>query len=256
MARDAVATVAAIKGLLAAETHAVLAGWDLSRGKSENLRNSPALRACGSERLAVQRAKALSSRLEIPGRDAPLVALARRGWPPEHWKPPLLWHLAEGDRLIRWFLEDWLFPRRGAERLNARDLRPAIVALRGAPPLGADTVEHVAGALFKIAVDAELMTGSVSRRFRPFRLSDPALLYMLHALAERHAAARRIIEAPDWRRFLMTPAEVEHELFRLHQFRVLDYQVAGSLAQLTLPRASLADFAEGWEPWTGTGAKD
>ena len=39
-------------------------------------------------------------------------------------------------------------------------------------------------------------------------------------------------------------ADVERELFRLHQFRKLRYEVAGSLVELTLPCSSAAAFVE------------
>jgi hypothetical protein len=42
----------------------------------------------------------------------------------------------------------------------------------------------------------------------------------------------------------MHPADVERELLRLHQFRKLDYQIAGSLVQLSLPCASAREYAE------------
>jgi hypothetical protein len=42
----------------------------------------------------------------------------------------------------------------------------------------------------------------------------------------------------------MRPADVEHELLRLHQFRKLQYEVAGSIVQLSLPYASLTEYAE------------
>jgi hypothetical protein len=44
--------------------------------------------------------------------------------------------------------------------------------------------------------------------------------------------------------FLMHPADVEHELLRLHQFRKLEYQVAGTLVQLKLPCTSPREYAE------------
>ena len=43
--------------------------------------------------------------------------------------------------------------------------------------------------------------------------------------------------------YLMDSADVERELLRLHQFRKLHYEVAGSLAQLKLPAASATDYA-------------
>jgi phenylalanyl-tRNA synthetase beta subunit len=63
-------------------------------------------------------------------------------------------------------------------------------------------------------------------------------------LRESNPNPRKIIEAPDWRMYLMRPADVEHEILRLHQFRKLDYQVAGSLAQMQLPCATSAQYAE------------
>jgi hypothetical protein len=43
----------------------------------------------------------------------------------------------------------------------------------------------------------------------------------------------------------MRPSDVDRELLRLHQFRRLDYQVAGSLVQLKLPCAGASQYAEG-----------
>lgn len=48
--------------------------------------------------------------------------------------------------------------------------------------------------------------------------------------------------------FLMDAADVERELFRLHQFRRVHYEVAGSLAQLKLPCDSAADYAREMVP--------
>ena len=42
----------------------------------------------------------------------------------------------------------------------------------------------------------------------------------------------------------LQPADVEQELLRLHQFRKLEYHVAGSLVQLSLPYASSSEYAE------------
>jgi hypothetical protein len=41
----------------------------------------------------------------------------------------------------------------------------------------------------------------------------------------------------------MDASDVERELLRLHQFRKVHYEVAGSLAQLKLPHGSPADYA-------------
>jgi hypothetical protein len=43
--------------------------------------------------------------------------------------------------------------------------------------------------------------------------------------------------------YLMDAADVEREILRLHQYRKLRYEFAGSLAQLSLPYGSSADYA-------------
>lgn len=42
--------------------------------------------------------------------------------------------------------------------------------------------------------------------------------------------------------YRMDATDVERELLRLHQFRKVHYEVAGSLAQLTLPCDSTAAY--------------
>ena len=44
--------------------------------------------------------------------------------------------------------------------------------------------------------------------------------------------------------YLMRPDDVERELLRLHQFRKLHYEVAGSIVQLTLPCTIALEYAE------------
>ena len=100
------------------------------------------------------------------------------------------------------------------------------------------TTKRVAVGLLKIAVDFGLLRGGVVKEFASYHLPERSFLYLLHALMEDKQSPGKIIAAPDWRMFLMRPSDVEHELLRLHQFRKLDYQVAGSLVQLTLPCAS------------------
>jgi hypothetical protein len=105
-------------------------------------------------------------------------------------------------------------------------------------------MKRVAAGLLKIAVDFGLMRGSVVKEFASFHLPERSFLYLLHAMRDEQPAPGRIVGAPDWRMFLMRPADVEHELLRLHQFRKLEYQVAGSLVQLSLPCASSREYAE------------
>jgi hypothetical protein len=105
-------------------------------------------------------------------------------------------------------------------------------------------MKRVAAGLLKIAVDFGLLRGSVVKEFASFHLPERSFLYLLHAMQDEKLSPGKLVGAPDWRMFLMRPAEVEHELLRLHQFRKLEYQVAGSLVQLSLPCTSSREYAE------------
>jgi hypothetical protein len=250
-----ISSFTAIKGAMVAETYAVLAEWDLARSLRDNLETSHPLQilAGGSEKRAADITRVISRRFDLPGRDAPLVPLARQACPIEVWKPILLWHIAERDALLRLFLEEWLFEsyRQGRAEVTSAPVAGFIAEQRqlsGAAAFSDATAKRAAGGLLKIAADFGLTEGGAAHRFRPYTVPDYALLYVLHAISERHPSGRMVVEAKDWRRFLMAPQDVERELFRLHQFHQLDYQVAGTLAQLTLPCASALDFVERHPP--------
>ena len=91
--------------------------------------------------------------------------------------------------------------------------------------------------LLRMAADFGLLTGSAVREFKSYHLPEKSFLYLLHAMYEVHGNARDVVHSQEWRLFLMSTADVERELFRLHQFRKLRYEVAGSLVELTLPVA-------------------
>jgi hypothetical protein len=106
------------------------------------------------------------------------------------------------------------------------------------------TLRRVAAGLLKMAVDFGLLRGSAIKEFATYHLPERSFLYLLHAMHEETQNPSKVVVAQDWRMFLMRPADVEHELLRLHQFRKLEYQVAGSLVQLSLPCGSSREFAE------------
>jgi hypothetical protein len=75
-------------------------------------------------------------------------------------------------------------------------------------------------------------------------LPERSFLYLLHAMRDEKQSPSIVLTSAEWRLFLMRAADVERELLRLHQFRKLEYQVAGSLVELSLPCASTREYAE------------
>ena len=242
-----------VKGAMIDESYAVFAAWDFAKSKRANLDRLRDENFIGARSSTWLRdiAKVLNRRFDPEGRDRALVVLAKEGCDLEEWKPLLLWHVTRDEFLFRDFLQNWLYPAHGsgAFRIQPEDLHSYLRAIRkhGGTTEHAwtdTTVKRVAAGLLKMAVDFGLLRGSGVKEFASYHLPERSFLYLLHALRDEKQSPRRVIDAADWRMFLMRPTDVEHELLRLHQFRKLEYQVAGSLVQLTLPYASSREYAD------------
>jgi hypothetical protein len=242
-----------VKGAMIEETYAVFATWDFALSKRQNLDRLRAdnLIGASSTKWLINIAKVLNRRFEPNGRDRALVVLAKNGCALEEWKPLLLWHMTRDEFLVRDFLQSWLFPtyEAGAFRVRPEELIPYLqgIGKRGGTTEHAwteQTMNRVAAGLLKIAADFGLLRGSSVKEFAPFHLPERSFLYLLHAIRDEKLSPGKVVAAPDWRMFLMRPADVEREILRLHQFRKLDYQVAGSLVQLSLPCTSSREYAE------------
>lgn len=240
-----------VKGSLIDETYAALQQWDCDLTKKQNLdRFKAAGLFGGSATWQVDVAKVLNRRFDPTRRDRALVETAKASLPLDTWRPMLLWHLTRDEFLLRDFLGGWLYTqhREGVYRLRAEDVEPYLLELpkrkvEVAEEWSDETRKRVASGLLRMASDFGLLRGTAAREFAPYHLPDDALLYVAHALSERQHAPRKLLDAMDWRVFLMDATDVERELLRLHQYRRLDYQVAGSLVQLTLPFPTALEFA-------------
>lgn len=250
---DIVSSFTIIKGAMIDETYAVFAAWDFERSKRENLDRLRQENFIGASSATWLRdvAKVLNRRFDPGGRDRPLVMLAKHGLPVEEWKPLLLWHMTRDEFLVRDFLETWLFAAFEADtfRVHTEDVEKYLsgIGKRGGTTEHAwsdQTTKRVAAGLLKMAVDFGLLRGSVAKEFVSFHLPERSFLYLLHAMRDEKLGPSKLISSPEWRLFLMRPADVEHEVLRLHQFRKLEYQVAGSLVQLSLPCTSTREYAE------------
>ncbi len=244
------------KGSLIEETYTVFREWDFALSREANLHRMEDTNSIGASSANWLRDvyKVLHRRFEPNGRDRELVEIAKRGIDYRVFKPILLWHLTRDEFLVRDFLINWLFPRfeEGVLRIRGEELFPYLRELHTKglteAPWKETTLRRVASGLLRMAVDFELMKGTVVREFTSYHLPEDAFLYLLHAMTEAQPNAHAVVRSPDWRMFLMDSGDVERELFRLHQYRRVHYEVAGSLAQLSLPSASTAAFARELAP--------
>jgi hypothetical protein len=243
----------AVKGALIEESYAVLAAWDFELSSRENLSRLRSENFIGARSATWLEdvAKVMHRRFDPAGRDRPLAVLAKHGLPLDEWKPLLLWHMTRDEFLVRDFIETWLFGAYVTDtfRVRSEDVHAHLQGIgeRGATTEHAwseGTIKRVAAALLKIAVDFGLLRGSIVKEFASYSLPERSFLYLLHAMRDEKLSPGKVVASPEWRLFLMRAADVERELLRLHQFRKLDYQVAGSLVQLSLPCTSTREYAE------------
>jgi len=251
---EVVSSFTIIKGALVAETYEAFRHWDFDQDRRANIARLKELNVFGAQSANWLRdlGKVLNRRFDPSGRDRPLVGMAQAGVDLAVWRPALLWHMTRDEFLVRDFLIHWLAPRfaEGTLRLRVDDVHPYLADIedRGltqeGKPWSAQTRNRVASGLLGIAADLGLLNGTVVKEFGSHHLPDAAFLYVLHAIAEIEANGAEIIRSPEWQMYLYDPQEVEQELLRLHQFRKLHYERAGSIVALSLPFESAAEYAE------------
>ena len=117
---------------------------------------------------------------------------------------------------------------------------------RAVKPLNEYGVTRTARDLVRTATSLGMLDGhGPSRTFATLAMGDTALVFYAQMIAEMERSTARILQSPLWRLAYMTPADVHAALLRLHQYRRLHYEVAGSLLQISLPHGSALEFAEG-----------
>ena len=245
-----------IRGPLISDTLQALQGWDLEVSKRANLDQLRQSNSIGAPTQAWLKkvCGALSARFDPEGKDRSLLLAARNATGQRHWKPLLLWHLANTDRLLgdglRWSAQvysdggDLLQTEQALAWLESTGSQdhPEVAAWSEA------TRKRVAGGLLKAGVDFGLLQGRVKRRFTAYYLADEPLLYvLLQALASNRTTAAALSD-PRWLWFRLPEAELEHRMLLLHQAQVISYYRAGSVVDLKLPASSAEALVQ--EVWT------
>jgi hypothetical protein len=251
---DVVSSFTIIKGALVPETYQAFQHWDFSEDRRGNITRLKELNVFGAKSATWLRdlGKVLNRRFEPNGRDRPLVRLAQCGVDLAVWRPLLLWHITRDEFLVRDFLINWLQPRHvaGAFKLRVEDVLPYLedVERKGltqdSKRWSDSTRKRVASGLLGIAAELGLLSGGAAKEFASYHLPDESFLYLFHAILEREVNGADAMVSEEWRMFLYSPEDVARETLRLHQFRRLHFERAGSIVALSLPGDTAADYAE------------
>lgn len=235
-----------IKGALVSETLQVLQGWDLDiskRGNLDRVRDSNSIGA-STQAWLHQVCTTFSRRFEPSGPDRALALAARTATGSQHWRPLLLWHMANSERLLGDGLTwTWEVFSAGGDLLQSAQALAWLDGTSGyghpeVAEWGEATRKRVASGLLKAGTDFGLLSGAVKRRFTSYYLADEPLLYvLLQALASNRTTAAALAD-PRWLWFRLPEAELEHRLLQLHQAQVISYYRAGSVVDLKLPANS------------------
>lgn len=253
---DVVSSFTIIKGALVSETYEAFRHWDFTEDRAANIARLKQANVFGGKSANWIRdvGFVLNRRFEPNGRDRPLVRMAQAGVAMTVWRPALLWHMTRDEFLVRDFLINWLAPHaaEGTYKIHVDDVVPYLETIEEhgltskRKPWTLRTRRGVASGLLVMCADLGLLRGrrGAAKEFASHHLSDEAFLYVLHAIAEIQPNGAEVIQSPEWQMFLYRPAEVEQEILRLHQFRKLHYERAGSIVALTLPFKTASEYAE------------
>lgn len=237
------------KGALAEETYQVFSQWDFSRSMDENLLASLE-GAHGTAAWSNEVRLTLRRRFRNVDAAGSLIALAKQGLPFPEWRSCLLLWVCLHEPLFGDFVSEWLYEKynEGVTTLRTQDVLPYIKTYwnqRKSSELSEYGAIRTSRDLLRMARDlSPLADEGAARVFSRAHLSDRCFLYWAHVIAEREGSTSRVPASAHWRYALLRPFDVEHELLRLHQFRQLRYEVAGSLVQLSLPCASSNEYVE------------
>lgn len=243
------------KGPLVEETFRLFSGWDFNRSVEENLNTGlhGSFRTQGWEREVLV---TVGRRLKNFHLMEPLVVLARNGMGLADWRD--CWRLWVGvtEEPFGSFVRDWLFEEYVAGRYNVRseDAREFASSAWAAHSQDGKALSdygllRAARDLLKTAVDLGLLLGKgPAKTFSPAQMGDDVLLFHIHLIAAIEGSYVKVPTSIHWRLALMSPDDVHRTLLRLHQYRKVDYQVAGSFVQLGLPHSTPLAFSKALKP--------
>ena len=239
------------KGALAEETYQIFRDWKYDQSFQENF-NSALDSAFRSEGWKREVYLTLNRRFRDPAGVEPLIILAQNNFDISDWKFCLHFWVAMHEQLYSDFLKEWLHPQYESGCLFLRTVDTSAYVKKNWKyrnsedrPLSEYAVVRGARDLLRMSKDFGLLEGEGPiKRFSSIHFSDELFLYFCHVIAEQTNTSSKIANSNLWRLLFLDHNTVHLNLLRLHQYKKVNYQFAGSLIQLTLPCSSSREYAE------------
>jgi BrxA len=172
-----------------------------------------------------------------------LVPLEKLHVSPAIVRPIYFWLTALGEPLMYDLCTQYLSSRRvqGLLAINVNEAAAWIEA-RGCGWSEVVTIK-VTRALLAALRDFGLLEGKARKHLASPPLPLPSFAYLSFCLYQSGVAVRNMLTHPDWKLFMLTPADVEHFLLESHQQRFLEYHAAGSVVSLSFPVSTAEEYA-------------
>jgi hypothetical protein len=239
------------KGALAKEAYEVFAAWD------DGLTTGQNLKAALSGRFATagwgrEVEATLLRRLRHFDLIRPLIALAKSGMSMADWRDCLRLWIGATEQPFHDFAITWLFVEheKGRYQVRTDDVRAffdKVAATRGPKAKVFSDYAKLRGArdLLRMATELGMLSGSGPvKTFASVAMSDDVVMFYAHMIADFEGNSSKMPGSKLWRLAFMAQPDVHLALLRLHQFRRLNYQVAGNIVQVGLPYKSALECAE------------
>lgn len=182
---------------------------------------------------------------ELPGRH--ILALVRAELPQEVVRDVLYYHAALAEHLLYRVATELLFDLReqgisGVDTLRvARWIREREAA--GEVPAYSEVVlAKVAQSALTALRDFGVLEGKVKKRIAPLRVPHEVIGYVAYALRDEDLPARRIVQHPDWRLFLLNSREAEDAILEGARHRHYTYSAAGDIRRFDWHYDSLDEY--------------
>lgn len=239
------------KGVLVKETYEVFAAWDDNLTETQNLKATLSGRysTAGWER---EVESTLHRRLRHFDLIRPLIALAKGGMSVSDWRDCLRLWIGVTEQPFHDFGTIWLFVEheKGRYQVRTDDVHAffeKVALTRGPKAKAFSEYGKLRGArdLLRMATELGMLSGlGAVKTFASIAMSDDVTMFYAHMIAELEGNPSKMPESKLWRLAYMSHPDVHVALLRLHQYKRLNYEVAGNIVQVGLPFSSALECAE------------
>jgi hypothetical protein len=239
------------KGVFVQETYELFTAWNDDKSVGDNLRSALSGKhsTAGWEHEVTT---TIHRRLRHLKHIAPLISLAKHGMSLTDWRDCLRLWIGATEEPFHSFATGWLFDEheKGRHHLRTDDVRAfsdGAIRARGpkATPISEYGKIRAARDLLRAAFDLGMLAGKGPvKTFSSIAMSDDVTMFYAHMIADLEGNSAKMPASPLWRLAYMAPTDVHVALLRLHQFKRLNYEVAGNIVQVGLPFKSALECAE------------